>query len=380
MPIPRRRPTLANLRHAPRFAALLAAAACGGAEPPVSGTVEAYGLSVARESLGGDVFNLFTWPDYLDPELVREFEDAYGVRVQIDYYDTNEVMIAKLQAGGTGQYDLVVGSDYAVAVLVEQDLLEPLDLSLIPNLDNLDERFAAQSVEGEDRYAVPYLWGTSGLGVRSDLVPDGAPESWALVFDPGEDPGPFTMMNDVRETIGAALLYLGHSANSTDPGELAEAERLLMEQRGRVLTYAPFATARDLLGSGDAHVVHNFSGDILMLREEVPEVRYVIPREGAIVWTDNMAVPRGAPHKRLAEVFVNFILDPRVGARLSEFAHYPTPNRAALPLVDAELRADRSVYPDSAVLERLEVMRDVGEARALYDRIWTRLRAGAGGG
>jgi len=211
-------------------------------------------------------------------------------------------------------------------------------------------------------------------------VPAGAEvaESWGLVFDPAQQPGPFTMLNDPRETIGAALLYLGHSANSTDPSELAAAERLLLEQRDRVLTYAPFATARDLLGSGDAAVAHNYSGDVLMVQEEVPEVRYLIPREGAIVWTDNLAVPTGAPHRVLAHAFMNFILDAEVGARLAEFTRYASPNRAALPLLDGALRTDRSIYPDSAVLERLELLRDLGEARALYDRIWTRLRAGAG--
>ena len=370
-------------RGATRAALLLALAlgtgACGAGEPAVSGTVDAYGLSVERDSLG-PVLNLFIFSDYLDPELVEEFERTYGVRVQIDYFDTNEAMIAKLQAGGTGQYDLVVASDFAVEVLLGQGLLQPLDRAMIPNLANLDERFADQPSDPGSRHTVAYQWGTTGLGVRTDLVTGSAVEpSWALVFDPTREPGPFTMLSDPRETIGAALLYLGHSVNSTDPVELEAAERLLLAQRSRVLTYAPFATARDLLGSGDATVAHNFSGDVLMVQEEVPEIAYLIPREGAIVWTDNLAIPAGAPQKRLAEVFMNFILDAEVGARLSEFTHYATPNRASLPLVDAEIREDRSIYPDSAVLARLEFVRDVGEARALYDRIWTRLRAGAGG-
>ena len=124
-------------------------------------------------------------------------------------------------------------------------------------------------------------------------------------------------------------------------------------------------------------VAHNYSGDVLMVQEEVPAVRYLIPAEGALVWTDNLAVPKDAPHRRLAEVFINFILDAEVGAQLSNFTYYATPNAAALPLVDPELRADRAVYPDSALLAKLEFLRDVGDARAAYDRIWTRLRAGS---
>ena len=365
-------------RARPRFALLaLLALGCGGGEAE-SGTVEAYGLSVPRDSLGA-VLNLFIWPDYLDPALVEEFQHQYGVEVSLDYYDTNEAMIAKLQAGGTGQYDLVVASDYAVEVLRRLDLLESLDRSMLPNFRNLDARFLNPAFDPGNVYSVPYQWGTSGLGVRADLVSDTTliQGSWGLVFDPAQAVGPFAMLNDARETIGAALLYLGHSANSTDPAELAAAEQLLMQQRSRVLTYAPFASARDLLGSGDVTVAHNYSGDVLMVQEEVPAVRYLIPAEGALVWTDNLAVPKDAPHRRLAEVFINFILDAEVGAQLSNFTYYATPNAAALPLVDPELRADRAVYPDSALLAKLEFLRDVGDARAAYDRIWTRLRAGS---
>jgi spermidine/putrescine transport system substrate-binding protein len=360
------------------LAALLLASCGGDAGRPA--VVDAYGTRVETAGLGREL-HLFIWPDYVDPALIEEFENAYGVTVSIDYYDTNEAMIAKLQAGGTGQYDLVVASDYAVEVLEDAKLLQPLDHAAIPNLTHLAARFRDAPYDPGNVHSVTYQWGTSGLGVRSDLVPDSTrlDPSWRLVFDSAGALGPFTMLNDPRETIGAALIFLGHSPNTTDEAELAEAERLLMAQRRRLLTYAPFATSRDLLASGDAVVAHNYSGDVLMVAEEVPSVRYLIPREGSIVWTDNLAIPAGAPDPKLAALFINFILDPRVGARLSDFTHYATPNDAALPLVDAALRADPAVYPDSAVMSRLDFLRDLGAARAAYDRIWTRLRAGAEG-
>jgi spermidine/putrescine transport system substrate-binding protein len=360
--------------HAPLALALLALG-CGRA-PERAAVVDAYGLRLETAELG-DQLNLFIWSDYMDPELIEEFESAYGVTVAIDYYDTNEAMIAKLQAGGTGQYDVVVASDYAVEVLRGENLLEPLDHALVPNLANLAPRFREAPFDPGNLYSATYQWGTSGLGMRADLVGGDPAPSWSLVFDPEGSVGPFTMLADPRETIGAALIYLGHSANSVDPAELAEAERLLMEQRDRVLTYAPFASARDLLASGDALVAHNYSGDVLMVAEEVPGVRYMIPEEGSVVWTDNLAIPSGAPHARLAHAFINFILDGGVGARLSNFTRYASPNDAAMPAMDPELLADPSVYPDSAVMARLEFLRDLGEARAAYDRIWTRLRAGA---
>lgn len=373
--LPSRMP-LTHLLRAVLPCTLLAAAACADRPDPRPDTIEAYGATVQRDSLAGTL-RLFIWPDYMDPALLEEFEQTYGVRVITDYYDNNEALIAKLKAGGIGQYDVIVASDYAIEVLESGTLLLPLEHAHLPNLRNLEPRFRALPFDSANLYSVTYLWGTTGLGVRTDLLRGSAAslDSWRLVFDAAAHPGPFVMLADPRETIGAALIYLGHSASSTDSAQLDAAEQLLMQQRPRVLTYAPFASARDLLASGDAAVAHNYSGDILTAQQEVPSIRFVIPREGAILWTDNMAVPAQAPARYTAEVFINFILDAQVGARLANFTRYASPNAAALPFVDEALRANPAIYPDSALMERLQVLRDVGRARAQYDRIWTRLRA-----
>jgi spermidine/putrescine transport system substrate-binding protein len=335
--------------------------------------------AVQRDSLAREL-RLFIWPDYMDPALLDEFRRIYGVRIVTDYYDNNEALIAKLQAGGLGQYDVIIASDYAVEVLLQQDMLAPLRQELIPNVSNLDTRFRDMPYDPDNRFTAAYQWGTSGLGVRIDRLPGASDAAlaafatWRTVFDPAAHPGPFVMLADPRETIGAALIYLGHSPNSTDPEALAQAEDLLSRQRARVLTYAPFASGRDLLASGDVVVAHNYSGDIIMAREDVPGIRFVIPREGAIIWTDNLAVPARAPASYTAHVFINFVLDGEIGGRLSNFTRYASPNRAALPYIDTIIRSDPAVYPDEDVMQRLEVLRDVGDARAAYDRIWTRLR------
>jgi len=355
-------------------AALLAA--CGGADRPEF--VEAYGLRVETARLGSTL-RLFNWADYMDPELLREFESTYGVRVVVDYYDTNEAMIAKLETGGAGQYDVIVASDYAVETLLNAGMLEPLDHENIPNLVNLEPRFRDLPFDPDNRHSVAYQWGTSGLGIRTDRIDaedDEVLDSWRLVFDPEAQPGPIAMMSDGREVIAAALFYLGYSANTTDPAELRAAEELLIAQRPRVLTYSPFATGRDLLASGDVVVAHNFSGDILMARDEVEAIRFVIPREGAIIWTDNLAVPAGARAKYAAEVFINFLLDAEVGGRLSNFTRYASPNAAAKAFIDEELLNDSAVYPDEETAGRLELLRDLGPDRALYEDIWTRVRSG----
>lgn len=371
-------PSTHSSRWIPKFLAALTLAACGSGDGERPAVIEAYGAAVERDSLAGTL-RLFSWPDYMDPDLIAEFRRTYGVRVITDYYDNNEALVAKLQAGGLGQYDVIVASDYAVEVLRRSNLLVPLNHTRIPNIDNLDSRFRDMPFDPGNRYTIPYQWGTSGLGLRTDRLGAAAPaelDSWSIVFDPALQPGAFVMLADPRETIGAALLYLGYSASTRDAAQLAEAEQLLLRQRDRVLTYAPFASGRELLASGDAVVAHNYSGDIIMARDAVDAIRYVIPREGAILWTDNLAIPARPPSQYTAETFINFLLDAGIGGRLSSYTRYASPNAAAWDHIAEEVRTDPAVYPDSAVMARLEVLRDVGEARAVYDRIWTRLRAG----
>jgi spermidine/putrescine transport system substrate-binding protein len=201
-------------------------------------------------------------------------------------------------------------------------------------------------------------------------------DTWRLVFDSATAVGPFTMLDEPREVIGAALKYLGFSANTTDSGELARAEVLLRDQHRRVLAYASATGSRDLLAAGDAVVAHAYSGDVVTARAEVPAIRYVLPREGALLWTDNLVIPVGARNRYTAEVFVNFLLDARNGAALSNYTRFATPNRAALPLVDSALTADPAIYPPPDVRARLEILRDLGADARLYDAVWTRVMAG----
>jgi len=344
---------------------------------PQSGTIAAYDLKVDRSKLG-KTLNLFIYPDYLDPQLVKKFEEVYGVEVVIDYYDNNEAMLAKLQAGGIGQYDVIVPTDYAVAVMRRQNLLQPLDKANIPNLKNLNPLFASLPFDPDNQYTVCYQWGTMGLGVRSDLLDPANRDlnTWKIVFDPEYSPGPFTMLDAQRETIAAALIYLGYSVNTVDEGELQAAQELLTAQRKRVLAYTGTSTARELLVSGDAVVIHNYNGDILMGQSEAPAIRYLLPREGSIIWTDNLAIPAGAPNQYTGEVFINFLLDAENGAILSNFTHYATPNAASLPYLDEKIRNNPDIYPPEEVIRKLQFIEDIGEKVKLYDRVWTRVKAG----
>ena len=352
-------------------------AACGGGRADLPPVIEAYGRAVPRDSLSRTVY-LFNFTDYLAPSLVEAFERGYGVDVVVDFYDHTDAMIAKLLAGGIGQYDVVIAADYAVSVLRGRELLQPLDHARLPNLANLDATFRDLPFDPGNRYSVGYQWGTTGLGVRRDRAgdPAGGLDSWALVFDSAAAVGPFTMLDEPREVIGAALKYLGHSANTTDPAQLARAEALLRAQRRRVLTYASATGGRDLLAAGDAVVAHGYSGDMVMARAEVPGIQYVLPREGAMFWTDNMVIPVRARSRYTAEVFINFVLDAEHGAALSNYTRFATPNHAALPMVDSALRNDPAIFPAAEVRARLEILRDLGAEARLYDAVWTRVMAG----
>lgn len=352
----------------------IAACAGGGDRPAV---VEAYGLVVETARLG-ESLHLLNYSDYVAPELVAKFEREYGVDIIVDFFDHNDAMIAKLLAGGIGQYDLVVAADYAVQILARRDLLLPLDKTKLPNLAHVDSRFLDLPFDAGNTYSVPYQWGTTGLGIRGDRVDTTgrALDTWAVVFDPDSNVGPFTMLDEPRETIGAALKYLGYSANTTDTVHLAAAEGLLRRQHARVLAYASATGGRDLLATGDALVVHGYNGDIVLTRDEVPGILYVVPREGSLAWTDNMIVPVRAPHRLAAEVFMNFLLDAENGAALTNYTRFASPNRAASPFVRPEIRDDPALYPPIEVLDRLEILQDLGTATTLYDRVWTRVVTG----
>lgn len=340
--------------------------------------ISAYNRQVARSKLSQKL-HLFIYPDYLPAELLQKFKAEYGVEVVFDYYDNNDALLAKMQAGGAGQYDLLCPSDYAVTILLNLGLLEKIEHANIPNLKNLDPRFRHPPYDPDLTYGVPYQWGTTGLGIRSDLVDlrDRDIETWDIVFDPAKTLGPFTMLDDSRETIGAALKYLGYSLNTTNEQELQAAEQLLRQQRKRMLAYAPSSPARDYLVSGDAVVVHNYSGDVFMGQAEQPAIIYAIPREGGVIWTDNLVIPKNAPNRYAAEVFLNFILDAENGAMITNYTRYASPNQAALPYIDPEIKHNPGIYtrrPET--LENLEYIRDVGPAARRYDEIWTRVKTG----
>ncbi|HXU80966.1 MAG TPA: extracellular solute-binding protein, partial [Polyangia bacterium] len=257
----------------------------------------------------GRELNLYIWSGYIAPETVRAFEQRHGVRVNLDLYDSNEALLAKVQSGNAG-YDVICPSNYVVQILMKQGLLRPLDHSALPHLPNLDPRFVDQPYDPGNRYSVPYFWGTAGIGYLKSRV--GRIDSWGAMWDP-RFRGRILMLDDPREALGAALKWEGQSFNATDEPRLRRARELLLRQKPLVKTYNS-SNFEDVLLSGDVWLAHGWNGQFAKAMEQDPDVEYVIPKEGSSLFIDSLVVPAGAPHPELAHAFIDYTLEAEVAA------------------------------------------------------------------
>jgi spermidine/putrescine-binding protein len=322
----------------------------------------------------GDL-NFYNWTEYIDPELVTAFEEEFGVDVVEDFYDSNEALLARLQSGAV--YDLTVPSDYMIAIMIEEGVLMELQKDAIPNVTNLDPFFADPPFDSGGTYSAAYQWGTTGLGVNMDVVGEDFEPSWALVFDPelvAEYPGGISLLNDPRETMGAALMYLGYSMNSTSEAELQEAADLITGVRDYIAAFDS-DTYAELLVNGEVAVSHGFSGGYLTAIEDWETHTYVIPQEGATVWTDNMAIPANAEHPCTAHAFINFLLDAENGATLTNWNYYASPNEASEEFIDPEILEDEAVYPSDETFANLVVIEDTGDFEINYTDFFAQARS-----
>ena len=348
------------------FAAMaMVFAACSGDDTGSDTTADGGGATVecAVDEVDGDL-NFYNWTEYIDPELIAAFEEEYGVDVVEDFYDSNEAMLAKLQSGAV--YDLIVPSDYMVGIMIEEGLLAEIQGDAVSNLGNLASRFSDPAYDPGGVYSVAYQWGTTGLGVNMDVVGEDFEPSWALVFDPEQVanyPGGISLLNDPRETIGAALKYLGYSLNSTSEEELQEAADLIAGVKDYIAAFDSDLYAENLVG-GEVAVSHGYSGGYFSTFDDVDgwdTYAYVIPEEGGTVWIDNMAVPTVSEHPCTAHTFINFLLDAENGAALTNWNFYASPNEAAEEFILAEILEDETIYPSGDLSERLEIISDTGD-------------------
>jgi spermidine/putrescine-binding protein len=310
--------------------------------------------------------HIYNWSDYIAEDTVPNFEKEFGVKVTYDTYESNEEMVAKLQAGATG-YDIIVPSGYIIPVLVATDLITPLNKKYLANWGNVSPIFQNLPSDPGSMHSVPWQWGTSGIAYRSDKVK--APlDSWA-VFHEERYHGKLTMMDDGREVLGAFLRYRGHSLNSTDRQQLARAKADAIEAKKHLKAYISAPVKAQLI-AGDVWIAQLWNGDTTQAKLEQPDLAYAIPKEGGVIFGDSMCVPRTAPNKRAAHEWMNYILRPEVGAALSNATGYGTPNAAAAKLLDTPVP-----YPTEEELKRLEYQVDLGRDTAIWDQIWTEIKS-----
>ncbi len=320
---------------------------------------------------GPRTLHLYTWADYIKPEVVQRFEKENGCKIVIDTFDSNEAMYAKLKAGASG-YDVVTPSSYMVAIMAQQGMLQDLDRRKLPNLANVDPEYLKIALDPGMKHSVPYMLTNTGFAYLRSKVKDVQP-TWA-VFDRADLKGRMTMLNDMRETIGAALKSLGYSLNTTDERQLEQARDVVIRWKKNLAKFES-EQYKSGIASGEFLLVHGYSGDVLQARSENADVAFVAPREGLSVACDDLVILKGARAVELAHRFIDFLHDPDVAAENSVFISYLCPNAAAYPKLPEEFRNDPAVKLDPAVQAKCEVIRDLGPDNAKYTRVWDQIKA-----
>lgn len=345
------------------------------------------GMANAEEK----VLNVYNWSDYIAEDTIEKFEAETGIKVNYDVFDSNEIVEAKLLTGSTG-YDVVVPTANFLERQIKAGVFRKLDPSKLPNLKNMDpvisQRVALHDPGNE--HSVTYMWGTTGFGYNVKAITErlgGMPtNTWALFFDPAvisklADCG-VSLLDAPNDVMATALKYLGLDPNSESPDDLAKAEELLGSVRPHI-RYFHSSQYIDDLANGEVCLAMGYSGDILQAADRAAEagqgveIQYVIPKEGAVVWFDMLAIPADAPHPENAHAFIDFVMRPQIAADISNYVLYANANKASLPLVDEEVRTDPSIYPTDEIKENLF---PTLARSARYDRLlkrgWTKIKAG----
>ena len=318
---------------------------------------------------------VYNWGEYLDPEVITMFEEETGIDVIYEEFETNEIMYPKVQSGAIA-YDVVCPSDYMIQKMLDNGLLAEINFDNVPNLKNIGQRYMDKSREfdPENKYSVPYCWGTVGILYNKTMV-DEPIDSWSILWDDKYRDN-ILMQDSVRDAFGVTLKYLGYSLNSTDLDELTEAMNLLIVQKPLVQAYV-IDQVRDKMIGNEAAIGVIYSGEAIYTQNENPDLEYVIPKEGSNIWIDSWVIPKNAEHKENAEAFINFLCRPDIALMNFDYITYSTPNTAARELIeDEDIRNSKIAFPDDSELEHCETFHYLGdEADAVYMDLWNKVKS-----
>ncbi len=335
------------------------------------------GFYYAEESgvVNDDKLVVYNWGEYIDPEVLTIFEEETGINVVYEEFETNEILYPKVSSGAIA-YDVVCPSDYMIQRMIENDLLTEINFDNIPNIKNIGKQYMEQSrqFDPENKYSVPYCWGTVGILYNKTMV-DEPVDSWSILWNPKYKDN-ILMQDSVRDAFGATLKYLGYSLNSTDLDELTEAKNLLIEQKPLVQAYV-IDQVRDKMIGNEAALGVIYSGEAIYTQKENPNLEYVIPKEGSNIWIDSWVIPKNAEHKENAEKFINFLCRPDIALMNFDYITYSTPNDAARALIEDEsIRNSEIAFPDLSKYDNLETFQYLGtEADQVYGDLWNKVKS-----
>lgn len=340
----------------------------------ISGVLMVSVLATGCVSGGQDstkVLNVYNVGDYINEDLIKEFEKKTGIKVQYSTYDTNEMMYQKVKSGST-KYDVIFPSDYMVDKMRKEGLLKKINYNNIPNFKYVDSEFKNPTYDPKNEYSVPYMWGTVGIVYNKKMVKDKV-DSWSILWNPKYKRN-ILMLDSVRDTMGVALKKLGYSMNTRDEGKIIEARKLLEKQKPIVLAYVN-DDGKDRMIADEALMGVFYSGDYPIMKSENPNLEYVIPKEGSNKWTDAVCKPKTCDNQDWAEEFINFLCDPKVNTVNTEYIGYSTPISKGRDGLPDELRLDKSLYPDKHILKKCESFLDIGSDIKKYDKSWIELKS-----
>jgi spermidine/putrescine transport system substrate-binding protein len=317
---------------------------------------------------------LFNWSNYISPDLLKRFETETGIKVTLDTYDTNESMLAKLQAGGTG-YDVVVPTGPTLQQMIRDGMVIKVDAGAMANYKNVRKPFDNPEFDPGRAYSVPYMWGTTGLVYDTTKVAGGKiDDTWKELFEPRPDfVGKIGMLKDMGEVFSAAAFYLGFDACTDKPEEGQKILELLEKQKPAVKIYSAEGTV-DRVASGEVAMEHMWNGSFHRAHAKLPTVVYVYPREGVALWGDNFAVPKGAPHLDNAKTFLNWMMDPKNAAEASNFTGYNNAIAGTESMIKEDLRNDPAFNTPENLVPRFRPVKECSKAALdLREKVWTRL-------
>ncbi len=335
------------------------------------------GFYYAKENdvMNGEKLVVYNWGEYIDPEVLTMFEEETGIDIVYEEFEINEILYPKISSGAIA-YDVICPSDYMIQRMIENDLLSEINFDNIPNLKNIGKQYLEQSrqFDPENKYSVPYCWGTVGI-LYNKMMVDEPVDSWSILWDPKYKDN-ILMQDSVRDAFGVTLKYLGYSLNSTDLDELTEAKNLLIEQKPLVQAYV-IDQVRDKMIGNEAALGVIYSGEAIYTQKENPNLEYVIPKEGSNIWIDSWVIPKNAEHKENAEKFINFLCRPDIALMNFEYITYSTPNEAARELIEDEsIRNSEIAFPDLSKYDNLETFQYLGtEADQVYGDLWNKVKS-----